>query len=263
MAMLAGRSVLFSYLQFSALAARFVRSALKEEAKKQAAKRVGGTLNMRFYEKGQVISASHWLWRKVSIWCIAGPQVLKEARAVHAHAHTKHGIEHSKQTLRIGITVVAERCLNRRGCILRLCSQTMQVGQGLCPHDLPVIKEVEGQGFGATIQQQSHANARRVTIASTPSNLKVTGGDQRRACRPLSVSASGGGLDLHTAIQLKCLQLCGALGLHRLFEQNGHHPRRQVRATSQIRHILSPAFQDSPCMIRLHLWRIAETNRKK
>jgi hypothetical protein len=47
-----------SYLQFSSIAARLMRNALKEDAKKVALRRSGGGINIKFFENGQVTSQS-------------------------------------------------------------------------------------------------------------------------------------------------------------------------------------------------------------
>eukprot|EP01147_Barroeca_monosierra_P003431 gene3431-6070_t len=50
------RAAGLSYIQFSNIAARMVRSALKPEAANAAAKRAGGNINVRLYEHGKLQS---------------------------------------------------------------------------------------------------------------------------------------------------------------------------------------------------------------
>eukprot|EP00045_Choanoeca_perplexa_P022065 m.8242 g.8242 ORF g.8242 m.8242 type:complete len:68 (+) comp9114_c0_seq1:45-248(+) len=53
----AWRAAGMNYLQFSSMAARLVRSALKDASKAAAAKRAGGAINVRAYDNGQLVSA--------------------------------------------------------------------------------------------------------------------------------------------------------------------------------------------------------------
>eukprot|EP00055_Hartaetosiga_balthica_P006333 m.19708 g.19708 ORF g.19708 m.19708 type:complete len:65 (+) comp5152_c0_seq1:410-604(+) len=49
------RTAGLTYVQFSSVAARMVRQALKPEAAKRAAARETGSINIRFLEKGKIV----------------------------------------------------------------------------------------------------------------------------------------------------------------------------------------------------------------